>query len=97
MKLFRDNFCPVVDARECDDDEDVSKMFWCLWPVNARGHLDKLNKIIDKENASNKETYRSTLKKVSMGNFIIFHSLFFLNKEINCGWIKTKTRSHVES
>ena len=75
LKLFRENFCPVVDARECDDAEDFSKMFWCLWPVNAQDDLDKLNQIIDKDNASNKETYRRTLKKVSMGEFIIFHAL----------------------
>ena len=75
LKLFRDNFCPFVDAGECDDAEDLSKMFWYLWPVKAGDDLDKLNEIIEKENASNKETFRRTLKKVSMGEFIIFHSL----------------------
>ena len=75
LKLFRDNFCPVIDAGECDDAEDLSKMFWDLWPVKAGDDLDKLNEIIEKENASNKETFRRTLKKVSTGEFIIFHSL----------------------
>ena len=75
LKLLNENFCPVVDSEQCDDAEDLSKMFWNLWPVSANDDLDKLNKIIEKQNASNKETFRRSYKKVSMGEFIIFHSL----------------------
>ena len=57
MKLFCNNICPVVEPRQCDDAEDLSKMFWWLWPTNANDDLDKLNKIIEKENESNKETF----------------------------------------
>ena len=76
LQRFKEKFCPVIDEeRVFHDSEDLSKAFWKLWPANIDSEVEKVNKLIDKTNRDNKETYKRQFKQISKSEFVIFHAL----------------------
>lgn len=76
LQLFKEKFCPVIDEeRVFHDSEDLSKAFWKLWPANVDLEVEKVNKLIEKTNRDNKETYKRQFKQISKSEFFIFHAL----------------------
>ena len=78
-KLFREKFCPARINAESEENitnpDDLSNIFWNIWPGYLDSDVEKLNDIIEKKNQANRETLRRALKKVSKSEFIIFHAL----------------------
>ena len=73
-KRMKDVFCPIK-YEGIENTEDASELFWSLWPKTVDEDLQALNKVIERQNAANRKTYRRQWKKVSKCEFFIFHAL----------------------
>ena len=61
-KQMKDVFCPIKNEG-IDKMEDAAELFWSLWPKTVDKDLQALNKVIERQNAANRKTYRRNGKK----------------------------------
>ena len=67
-KQMKDVFCPIKNER-IDNIEDAAKLFWSLWSKTVDEDLEALNKVIERQNAANRKTFRRQWEKISKNEF----------------------------
>ncbi len=99
-KMYQDFFLPVSEELCIDDPDDLSKVFWAMWPKKIDSDLASLNEIIQKCNDTNKDTYKRAIKTVSRSEFVTFHALLIgasiFSKQGERLWEESKDRGLVK-
>ena len=85
-KMYQDVFLPISEELCIDDPDDLSKVFWVMWPEKIDSDPASLNQIIPNCNAANNDTYKRAIKTVSRSaihSACFITSLFSLEKYLH--------------